>query len=58
MPKFFAELSALLHPSPLRGGTEGGGLSVGHKTTPHPSPPPQGGREAQTATSVEGAGDV
>jgi hypothetical protein len=29
--------SALLHPSPLRGGTEGGGPTVGHIATPSPA---------------------
>ena len=32
-------------PSPLRGGVRGGGPSVDVRTTPHPNPPPQGGRE-------------
>ncbi|KRA56039.1 cobaltochelatase subunit CobN [Devosia sp. Root635] len=34
-------------PSPLRGGTEGGGPSVNHGTTPTPDPSPQGGGEAK-----------
>ncbi len=37
--------TAPLHPSPLRGGTEGGGPCVDNCTIPHPNPPPQGGRE-------------
>ena len=34
-------------PLPLEGRGWGGGPSVDHKTTPHPNPPPQGGREAK-----------
>jgi cobaltochelatase CobN len=48
------ELSAPSLPSPLRGGTEGGGPSVMNRTTPHPNPPPQGGREATPVASSKG----
>jgi cobyrinic acid a,c-diamide synthase len=39
------KLAAPVHPSPLRGGTEGGGGAVDRRWTPTPNPSPQGGGE-------------
>jgi cobyrinic acid a,c-diamide synthase len=36
-------IAAQAHPSPLMGGTEGGGSAVVHRSTPAPDPSPQGG---------------
>jgi precorrin-3B synthase len=45
------ELAAPSPPSPLRGGTEGGGGSAVHRWTPTPDPSPQGGGEPNAPRS-------